>query len=75
MPKNNLSIEEWRTRKKELEESTQPLIEALLAERKRIDEELAELGYTGESKPQGEKKKRIRRTRAEIEAARAAGEK
>ena len=39
------AIEEVRRLKEELEKAKQPAIEALLAEKKRIDGELEELGY------------------------------
>jgi hypothetical protein len=43
------AIEEVRRLKDELERAKQPAIEALLAEKKRIDGELEELGYLAKS--------------------------
>ena len=75
MANKNLSLEEIMSRLEETEGLKQQAIDQLLAQRATLDEQLAKLGYTEgrASKPSG--KKRNRRTRAEIEAARAAGEK
>jgi len=43
------AIEEVRRLREELEKAKQPAIEALLAEKKRIDGELEELGYFSKS--------------------------
>lgn len=43
------AIEEVRRLKEELERAKQPAIEALLAEKKRIEGELEELGYGAKS--------------------------
>ena len=72
MAKNTLSVDEIFSRLEEVETLKRQAIDQLLAERKVIDDKLAKLGYTSEQKLV---KKRHRRTKAEIAAARAAGEK
>lgn len=70
MAKQNLSVDDIFARLEEVESLKRQAIDQLLVERKVIDDKLAKLGYTGAPAP----KKRHRRTKAEIEAARAAGQ-
>jgi hypothetical protein len=69
------TLEDIRQREKEIVEAKQARIQDLLEQRKGIDAELAELGYSDGQKPHKEVKKRHRRTKEEIAAARAGGEK
>lgn len=73
MAKANLSVDDIFARLDEVESLKKQAIDQLLAERKVIDDKLAKLGYTEGKKK--EVKRRHRRTKQELEAARAAGEK
>lgn len=67
-----LSLDEILARLEETETLKQQAIQQLLEQRKTLDAQLARLGYTGGAASSGGKtKKRTRRTKAEIEAARA----
>lgn len=75
MPKEiKISIDDVLQKERELAELKQQAVEQLLAERKAIDEKLARLGYTEDRAVAKPSKKRHRRTKAELEAARATDE-
>ena len=67
-----LSLEEIMTRLEETETLKQQAIQQLLEQRKTIDTQLARLGYSDGAAKSKEIKKRHRRTKEEIAAAKAA---
>lgn len=70
-----LSIDELMARIEEAEGFKRQAIEQLLQQRAELDAQLQRLGYIETPATKAPVKKRNRRTKAEIEAARAAGEK
>jgi len=68
-----LSLDEILARLDETESLRKQAIDHLLAERKLLDDKLAKLGYTDGAAKSKEVKKRNRRTKAEIAAAKAGG--
>jgi hypothetical protein len=76
-PTKLISVDDVLAKEEELVELRKQAIAQILEERKSLDEKLARLGYTEGAISSGGKavKKRTRRTKAELEAARAASEK
>jgi hypothetical protein len=68
---NPLSIDELFHKIDEAETYRKQAIELLLQEREAINQKLARLGYMGTPAQVHEAKKRIRRTKAQIESERA----
>jgi hypothetical protein len=75
MATKTLSIDELLVKIEEADAYKKQAIDQILEERKALDDKLARLGYKEPSGKNKEEKKRHRRTKQEIEAARAEGEK